>query len=54
MGLPLACWYIGLMMMFIPFPFSHIIRRSDDVGKSDDVGREMFPLGEVSKLGRIV
>jgi UDP-N-acetylglucosamine--dolichyl-phosphate N-acetylglucosaminephosphotransferase len=45
MGLPLACWYIGLMMLFIPFPFSHIFHAQ----KTEDIGREVFPQGEVSK-----
>jgi UDP-N-acetylglucosamine--dolichyl-phosphate N-acetylglucosaminephosphotransferase len=44
MGLPIACWYIGLMMLFIPFPFSHIFHADT----SSDVGRDPFPQGEVS------
>ena len=44
MGLPIACWYIGLMMLFIPFPFSHIFHANS----SSDVGRDPFPQGEVS------
>ena len=44
MGLPLACWYIGLMMLFIPFPFSHIF----EAQQNGSEGRESFPQGEVS------
>lgn len=31
-------------MLFIPFPFSHLFAASN----GHDVGREAFPLGEVS------
>ncbi|ORX34755.1 glycosyl transferase family 4-domain-containing protein [Kockovaella imperatae] len=44
MGLPLACWYIALMMLFIPFPFSHMFTPR----KGEEVGRETFPQAELS------
>ncbi|KAK1926073.1 putative UDP-N-acetylglucosamine-dolichyl-phosphate N-acetylglucosaminephosphotransferase [Papiliotrema laurentii] len=44
MGLPLACWYIGLMMLFIPFPFSHIF----EAQQNGSEGRESFPQGELA------
>lgn len=40
----MACWYIGLMMLFIPFPFSHIFQAQKN---GDTVGREAFPQQEV-------
>ncbi|ORY34213.1 glycosyl transferase family 4-domain-containing protein [Naematelia encephala] len=45
LGLPIACWYIGLMMMFIPFPFSHIFSARDT---DSSVGREAFPQTELT------
>ena len=42
LGLPIACWYIALMMLFIPFPFSHIFGAQEST-----VGREAFPQAEV-------
>ncbi|CAD6572102.1 MAG: tunicamycin resistance protein [Tremellales sp. Tagirdzhanova-0007] len=44
LGLPIACWYIGLMMLFIPFPFSLLF--DQDAGR--EVGREAFPQGELT------
>jgi UDP-N-acetylglucosamine--dolichyl-phosphate N-acetylglucosaminephosphotransferase len=43
MGLPCAALYIGLMMLFIPFPFSHMFEN----GSGD---RHAFPHTEVSYL----
>jgi len=43
LGLPVACWYIGLMMLFIPFAFSHLFTQHS----RHEVGRETFPQGEV-------
>jgi UDP-N-acetylglucosamine--dolichyl-phosphate N-acetylglucosaminephosphotransferase len=43
LGLPCASLYIALMMLFIPFPFSHIFAGSN----GQHVGREYFPQGEV-------
>jgi hypothetical protein len=49
LGLPCAALHIGLMMLFIPFPFSHMFGN----GKED---RHAFPHTEVSsrilRLGR--
>jgi len=41
LGLPCAALHIGLMMLFIPFPFSHMFGN----GKED---RHAFPHTEVS------
>lgn len=43
LGLPCASLYLLLMMLFIPFPFSHIFQ----VAGNNGVGREKFPTGEV-------
>jgi hypothetical protein len=43
LGLPCAALHIGLMMLFIPFPFSHMFGN----GKED---RHAFPHTEVSSL----
>lgn len=43
LGLPCASLYIGLMMLFIPFPFSHLFHHANNSG----VGQEVFPRGEV-------
>lgn len=42
MGLPCAALHIGLMMLFIPFPFSHMFTNGS-------VGRHAFPHTEVSR-----
>ncbi|RSH79991.1 tunicamycin resistance protein [Apiotrichum porosum] len=44
LGLPLAAIYLGLMMMFIPFPFSHMFHTSSSLS----IGRETFPQGELT------
>ncbi|KAI9635723.1 putative UDP-N-acetylglucosamine-dolichyl-phosphate N-acetylglucosaminephosphotransferase [Dioszegia hungarica] len=48
LGLPIACLYILLMMLFIPFPFSHMFNsgRKGQIEKS--VGRECFPTSELT------
>lgn len=46
LGLPCASLYLLLMMLFIPFPFSHIFQTSSNHG----IGREKFPTGEVGDL----
>ncbi|WRT63858.1 uncharacterized protein IL334_000783 [Kwoniella shivajii] len=46
LGLPCASWYLGLMMLFIPFPFSHLFKSKSLLG---DVGRpESFPHNELT------
>lgn len=42
LGLPIASLHIGLMMLFIPFPFSHLF-------SNGPVGRHTFPHTEVSE-----
>jgi hypothetical protein len=37
------------MMLFIPFPFSHMFTQSPK-GGDESVGREHFPTGEVSRF----
>ncbi|GMK56895.1 hypothetical protein CspeluHIS016_0307350 [Cutaneotrichosporon spelunceum] len=44
LGLPCATLYLLLMMLFIPFPFSHIFQ----VAGNNGVGREKFPLRELT------
>lgn len=41
LGLPIASLYILLMMLFIPFPFSHLFQHATE---------QAFPKGEVSEL----
>lgn len=43
MGLPCAALYIGLMMLFIPFPFSQIFANT----AGGAVEREVFSIGDV-------
>ena len=59
-GLPCASLYILLLMLFIPFPFSHLLAnsparhvQSDD--KTHGVGQEAFPHNEVcSRKARVL
>ncbi|TXT04985.1 hypothetical protein VHUM_03805 [Vanrija humicola] len=44
LGLPCASLYLLLMMLFIPFPFSHIFQGTNGHGP----GREAFPKGELT------
>ncbi|OCF59673.1 UDP-N-acetylglucosamine-dolichyl-phosphate N-acetylglucosaminephosphotransferase [Kwoniella mangroviensis CBS 10435] len=41
LGLPCASWYLALMMLFIPFPFSHLFKSQSPSGPESFPQREL-------------
>ncbi|WWC85792.1 uncharacterized protein L201_000659 [Kwoniella dendrophila CBS 6074] len=41
LGLPCASWYLALMMLFIPFPFSHLFKSQTPLGPESFPQREL-------------